>query len=70
MLLVKLLQLRSKFNWSLSNLVALLRWNLFTYKPLWRWIDHPFDPPDQNQYFEQLPLILDSIHHTNRGLVT
>ena len=28
---------------SLSNLVAFLRWNLFTYHALWEWIDNPFD---------------------------
>ncbi|MCK5348538.1 MAG: transposase, partial [Desulfobacula sp.] len=43
MLLIKFLQLKSKFKWSLSNLVAFLRWNLFTYKDLWGWIDKPFD---------------------------
>ena len=41
-LLIKFLQLKSKFGWSLSNLVAFLRWNLFTYKDLWEWIDRPF----------------------------
>jgi hypothetical protein len=43
MLLIKYLQFKSKFNWSLSNLVAFLRWNLFTYRDLWEWIDKPFD---------------------------
>ena len=43
MLLIKYLQFKSKFNWSLSNLVAFLRWNLFTYRNLWEWIDSPFD---------------------------
>ena len=43
MLLLKVLQLRSKFGWSLSNLVALLRLNLFTYRDLWVWIDKPFE---------------------------
>jgi len=42
MLLVKYLQFRSTFNWSLSNLVAFLRWSLFTYRDLWKWIDAPF----------------------------
>ncbi len=32
MLLLKALQFRSKLGWALSNLVALLRWNLFTHK--------------------------------------
>ncbi|MFH2058103.1 MAG: IS4 family transposase [Pseudomonadota bacterium] len=43
MLLIKFLQLKSKFEWSLSNLVAFLRWNLFTYKDLWEWINKPFE---------------------------
>jgi hypothetical protein len=43
MLLIKYLQFRSKLGWSLSNLVAFLRWNLFTYRELWQWIDNPFD---------------------------
>ena len=33
--------------WSLSNLVALLRWNLFTHKDLWKRIDDPFMPPPE-----------------------
>jgi hypothetical protein len=45
MLLVKYLQLRSTFGWSLSNLVALLRQQLFVYRDLWAWIDDPFQPP-------------------------
>ena len=43
MLLLRLLQLRSRFNWSLSNLVALLRMNLFTHRDLWAWLNQPFD---------------------------
>jgi hypothetical protein len=43
MLLIKYLQFKSKFGWSLSNLVAFLRWNLFTYRDLWDWIDNPFE---------------------------
>lgn len=55
MLLIKFFQLKSKFEWSLSNLVAFLRWNLFSYKDLWEWLDKPFDivpevpPPIQMQ---------------------
>jgi len=43
MVLIKYLQFKSKFGWSLSNLVAFLRWNLFTYRDLWEWIDNPFN---------------------------
>ena len=55
MLLIKFFQLKSKFDWSLSNLVAFLRWNLFSYKDLWGWLNRPFDiipevpPPVQMQ---------------------
>jgi IS4 transposase len=34
-LILRFLQLRYKFKWSLSNLVALLRMNLFTHRDLW-----------------------------------
>jgi hypothetical protein len=42
LLLLKFLQLKSSFGWSLSNLVSLLRINLLTYRSLWDWIDKPF----------------------------
>ena len=45
MLLLKYLQLRSTFGWSLSNLVALLRQQLFVYRDLWVWINKPFQAP-------------------------
>jgi hypothetical protein len=38
---------RSCIDWSLSNLVALLHWNLFTHKDRWKWIDEPFTPPPE-----------------------
>jgi len=60
MLLVKYLQLRAKIAWALSNLVALLRWNLFTYRDLWRWIDAPFDTPAGSEVAVQTWLLLDS----------
>jgi hypothetical protein len=44
-LLIKYLQLKAAFGWSLSNLVALLRQQLFVYRDLWVWIDNPFQPP-------------------------
>jgi hypothetical protein len=46
-LLLKYLQMRSRFSWSLSNLIALLRLNLFVHRDLWSWIDEPFAPPPQ-----------------------
>jgi hypothetical protein len=29
----------------LSNLIALLRMNLFTYRCLWAWLERPFEGP-------------------------
>ncbi|MDW3229916.1 MAG: hypothetical protein PHQ48_08780, partial [Acidobacteriota bacterium] len=55
-LLLKYLKVRSQYNWSLSNLVALLRLNLFTYRDLWEWIDRPTEPPPLLQEAEQLAL--------------
>jgi IS4 transposase len=46
MLLIKCLQLKATLGWSLSNLVALLRQQLFVYRELWVWIDHPFQAPE------------------------
>jgi hypothetical protein len=45
MLILKYLQMKSRFGWSLSNLVALLRQQLFVYRDLYRWIDTPFEAP-------------------------
>jgi len=45
MLLLKYLQLRARYGWSLSNLVAPLRQQLFVYRDLWAWLNEPFQPP-------------------------
>ena len=45
MLLVKYLLLKSTFAWSLSNLVALLRQQLFVYRDLTSWLNDPFQAP-------------------------
>lgn len=54
MLLLRYLQLSSSFGWSLANLVALLRMNLFTHRDLMAWLDQPFtvppDPQDKPQF--------------------
>jgi hypothetical protein len=57
LLLLKYLQLRARFGWSLSNLAALLRQQLFVYRELWEWIDQPFQPPPMlDATAEQIPL--------------
>ena len=57
MLLLRYLQLRSRFGWSLSNLVALLRMNLFTHRDLQAWLDQPFAiPPDPDEVPHQAAL--------------
>ena len=55
-LLLKYLQLKARRGWSLSTLVALLRWNLFTYRDLWRWIDDPFGVPPETPEIVQMEL--------------
>ncbi len=57
-LLLKYLKLRSRFAWSLSNLIAMLRYNLFTYRDLWAWIDSPYEVPPVIPMAEQLALAL------------
>lgn len=55
-LVLKYLKFRSTFGWSLSNLVAMLRYNLFTYRDLWAWLDNPFEPPPMVEGMEQLSM--------------
>jgi hypothetical protein len=47
MLVLRYLQLMSTFGWSLSNLVALLRHQLFVYRDLFGWLNAPFEGPPQ-----------------------
>lgn len=58
MLLLKYLQMRSTYGWSLSNLVALLRQQLFVYRDLMTWLNDPF----------QAPPALDGIHDSQMAL--
>jgi hypothetical protein len=58
MLILRFLQLRAQLNWSLSNLIALLRMNLFTHRDLWAWLNHPFEVPPVPYEPEQLSLNL------------
>jgi hypothetical protein len=55
-LILKYLKFRSTFGWSLSNLAAMLRYNLFTYRNLWEWIHNPYEPPPVVPDLEQLSL--------------
>jgi hypothetical protein len=56
LLLLKSLQLKSTFGWSLSNLVALLQFQLFTHRDLWAWLNEPFTGPPGVAQAEQLVL--------------
>jgi hypothetical protein len=57
MLLTKFLQLKSTFGWSLSNLSAMLRFNLLTYRDLWAWLDAPFQVPIEEPAVRQLSFL-------------
>lgn len=45
MLLLRWLKLKARYGWSLSNLLALLRQQLFVYRDLYTWLDNPFESP-------------------------
>ncbi len=45
LLAIKYLRMKSTFGWSLSNLVAVLRQQLFVYRDLWAWLNDPFQAP-------------------------
>jgi IS4 transposase len=55
-LMLRFLQLSSSWGWSMSNLVAMIRLNLFTYRDLHKWLNEPFTPPDVG--FTDLQLML------------
>ena len=57
MLLLKYLLLKSTWAWSLSNLAAMLRFNLLSYRDLWAWLDAPFKVPIVTASAEQMMLI-------------
>jgi hypothetical protein len=44
-LLLKFLQMKSQFQWSLSNLLVMIRINLMQYQNLWAWLSKPFGEP-------------------------
>jgi hypothetical protein len=57
MLILKYLQMKSTFGWSLSNLAALLRQQLFIFRDLWAWLNAPLEgPPAARALGEQLPM--------------
>lgn len=58
MLLFRYLQLSSRFGWSLANLVALLRMNLFTHRDLMAWLNQPYAVPPDPQGHPQASLAL------------
>jgi len=59
MLILKYLQMKSTYGWSLSNLAALLRQQLFIYRDLWTWLNNPMQgPPAAHKVNEQLPMPL------------
>lgn len=58
-LILKYLMQQSTYGWSLSNLAALLRLNLFTYKELWPWLNKPSEYfKEQDNESEQMELVL------------
>jgi len=54
MLILHYLQIKAAFNWSLSNLLAILRMNLFSYRDLRAWLNEPFETPPVPHMQEQM----------------
>jgi len=57
MLMFSYMRFKAAFNWSLSNLVAMFRWNVFSYKDFYNWLDNPFEspPPEAENAQPNLP---------------
>lgn len=62
MLLLKYLQLRSTFAGSFSNLVALLRQQLFVYRDLMSWLNNPYQAPPALEGIHDAQMALDFAH--------
>jgi IS4 transposase len=58
LLLLKWLHHLSQAGWSLSNLAAMLRMNLFTYRDLTKWLNNPMQTPPLLPVAQQLTLAL------------
>jgi len=58
LLLLRWLHHLSRARWSLSNLAAMLRFNLFTYRDLTEWLHNPFETPPEVPEPEQFSLDL------------
>lgn len=56
LLILKYMMFRSRFGCSLSNLIVMLRCNLFTHRELWAWLDSPYEVPPLVPSGEQLAL--------------
>jgi len=55
-LVLKYLKFRSTFGWSMSNLVAMLRYNLIVYRDLWEWLNNPYQELKEPMIWKQLDL--------------
>jgi hypothetical protein len=56
MLLLRWLLLKATYGWSLSNLVAMLRMQLFVYRDLTTWLNNPFEGPPEPPSEAQLQI--------------
>lgn len=67
LLLLKWLHHISEAKWSLSNLAALLRMNLFTYRDLHEWLNNPFNTPPVVPDIVQLKLPIAALRPKGGG---
>lgn len=57
LLLLRYLKEIAKYNWSLSNLIAFLRMNLFVKILLIEWLNNPFKPPEDFSFNSRQQLL-------------
>lgn len=67
LVILKWLRYLSRASWSFSNLASLLRLNLFTYRDLRNWLDHPFETPPLVPIPEQLSLAMPGLGQPTIG---
>ena len=70
LVLLRWLHYRSRASWSFSNLASLLRLNLFSYRDLLEWLNHPFETPPLVPLPQQLTLQMPGLgqpRRSNRG---
>lgn len=66
-LVLKYMQFKSRAGLSMSNLAALLRLNLFSYRDLWEWLNDPLGNPPLEPTIQEIQGVLFGQHNDRPG---